>query len=117
MPPCRNEALRGWKVRSVPNGDAGNVGTLQRLAHRFRLIAAEAGEAGPVQFLVALGDDRFGEGIGFRQQAVGLAARGIDALPRFAFALERADLNDPSGVGRGGFDGGVLLSRLLWLGV
>ena len=43
-------------VRSVlvPDGDAGNVGTLQRPAHRLGLVAVEAGEAGPEQLPVAL---------------------------------------------------------------
>ena len=69
---------------------------LQRSAYRFGLIVIEAGEAGPEQFAVAFGDDRFGERIGLRKQAVGLIARRVDALQRFAFAFQRADLNDPS---------------------
>ena len=35
------------------------------------------------------------------QAGLGLIACCIDALPCLAFALERADLNDPSGMGRG----------------
>ena len=69
---------------------------LQRSAYRFGLIVIEAGEAGPEQFAVAFGDDRFGERIGLCKQAVGLIARRVDALQRFAFAFQRADLNDPS---------------------
>ena len=97
--------------RSVANGDAGDVGALQRPADRFGLIAVEAGEAGPEQLPVALGDDRFGERIGLRKQAAGLIARRIDALQRFAFALQRADLDDPSGVDGDRLDGAVLLER------
>ena len=70
----------------------------------------EAGKAGPEQLSVAFGDDRFGEGISLVEQAMGLAARGFDALPCFALALQRADLDDPSGVGRFRFDGAVLLN-------
>jgi hypothetical protein len=72
---------------------------LQRPAHRFGLIAIEAGETGPEQLAFALGDDRFGERISLVEQAVGLTARGVDTLTRFAFAFQRADLNDPSGMG------------------
>src|SRR5260370_13287239 len=89
---------------SVANGDAGDVGALQGPADRFGLVAIEAGEAGPEQLPVALGEDRFSERIGLCQQAAGLTARGIDALPRFALALQRADLHDPSGVGRDRLD-------------
>src|ERR1700681_656988 len=98
---------------SVPDGDAGDVGMLQRSAYRFGLIVIEAGEAGPEQFAVAFGDDRFGERIGLRKQAVGLIARRVDALQRFAFAFQRADLDDPSRVGRDRLDGAVLLDGLL----
>ena len=69
---------------SVPNRDAGNVGALQRLAHRLGLIAVEAGEAGPEQLPFALGDDRFGEGLGLGKQVAGLAARGFDPGARTA---------------------------------
>src|SRR6202022_1796216 len=67
---------------SVPNGDAGDVGALQRPAYRFGLVALEAGEARPEQLPVAFGDDRLGERIGLGQQAAGLIARRIDALQR-----------------------------------
>ena len=43
---------------------------------------------------------------------MGLIARRVDALPGFAFALQRADLDDPSGVGGDGLDGAVLLNGL-----
>src|SRR5260370_30156301 len=95
---------------SVANGDAGDVRALQGPADRFGLIAVEAGEAGPEQLPVAFGDDRFGKRIGLRKQAAGLTARRIDALPRLAFALQRADLNDPSGVGGDRLDGADLLN-------
>src|ERR1700733_13288258 len=93
--------------RSVANRDAGDVAVLQRPAHRFGLIAIEAGEAGPEQLSFALGDDRFGERVGLVEQAVGLTARGFDAQAGFAFAFQRSDLNDPSGVGGFGLDGAV----------
>ena len=73
---------------------------LQRAARRFGLITIEAGEAGSEQLSFALGDHRFGERISLIEQATGLSARGFNALARFAFALQRADLNDPSGMGR-----------------
>src|SRR5580704_13770908 len=98
--------------RSVPNRDAGNVAALQRPTYGFRLIAVEAGEAGSKQLSVAFGDHRFGERISLVEQAVGLAARGINTLPGFAFALQRANLNDPSRVGGLWFDGTVLLNGL-----
>src|SRR5258708_34038055 len=82
-------ARRSFKL--VADRDAGDVGVFQRPGYRFGLIAVEAGEAGPEQFSVAFGDDRLGERIGFREQAVGLIARGLDALQRFALAFERAD--------------------------
>ena len=72
---------------------------LQRLADRFGLVAFEAGEAGAEQLSIVLGDDRFGERIGLAEQAAGRAARGLDALLGFAFAFQRADLNDPSASG------------------
>ena len=69
-------------------------------AHRLGLIAIEAGEAGAEQLSVALGYDRLGKGIGLRQQAARLVARQIDALQRFVFAFQRADLDDPAGMDR-----------------
>ena len=85
---------------------------LQGPADRLGLVAIEAGEAGPEQLLVALGDDRLGERIGLAEQAAGLAARRLDALARFAFTLERADLDDPAGMGRDRLDRAVLLDGL-----
>src|SRR4030081_3675345 len=55
----------------VANGDAGNIGALQRLADRFGLIALEAGEAGAEELAIILGNDRLGEWIGLAQQAAG----------------------------------------------
>ena len=69
-------AMRDGLTLSVPNGDAGDVGAPQRPAHRFGLIAVEAGETGAEQLPVTFGDDRFGERIGLAEQAVGLVARG-----------------------------------------
>ena len=43
---------------------------------------------------------------------MGLVARGIDTLASFALALERADLNNPSGVGCLRLVGAVLLNGL-----
>src|SRR2546430_7279058 len=103
------------RCRSVLDGDAGDVGTLQGPAYRLGLIAIEAGEARPEQLFIAFGDHRFGERIGLGEQSAGLAARGFDALLRFGFAVQCADLNDPAGMGRDGFDGTVLLDGL-WLG-
>ena len=77
-------------------------------ADRFGLVAVEPGEAGAEQLPVALGDHRFGERIGLAEQAAGLVAGGIEALPGLAFALQRADLDDPAGVDRGGFARAVL---------
>src|SRR5882757_6439514 len=74
-------------LRSVLDGDAGNLGALQRPAHGFGLIAVEAGEAGAKQLAVTFGDHRFGERVGLAEQATGLVARGVDAFARFAFAL------------------------------
>ena len=85
---------------------------LQCPAYGFGLIALEAGKAGPEQLFVAFGDHRFGERIGLRKQAVGLVACVVDALPSFAFALQRADLNDPAGVDCERPDGAVLLNGL-----
>lgn len=85
---------------------------LQGPAHRFRLIAVEAGKTGPEQLSVAFGHHRFGERIGLGEQAVGLTARRVDALQRFTFAFQRADLNDPSGVDGERLVGGVLLGGL-----
>ena len=80
------------------DGNAGNVGAPQCLAHGFGLVALKTGETGAEQLSVVLGDDRLGKRIGLRKQAARLAACGLDALLGFAFAFERADLNDPSGV-------------------
>ena len=99
-----------WLCQSVADGDAGDVGALQRPAHRFGLIAIEAGEAGPEQLPFALCDDRFGKRIGLRKQAAGLAARRFEPLPRFAFSFQRADLNNPSGMGCERLDCAVLLN-------
>src|SRR5580658_3902867 len=99
---------------SVPNGDAGDVGALQRPANRLGLVAVKTGEASPEQLSVALGDDRFGERIRLRKQAAGLVTGDLDALPGLAFALQGADLNDPSGVGGNRLDRAVLLHSL-WL--
>ena len=85
---------------------------LQRPAYRLGLIAVEAGETGPVQLLVALGDDRLGERIGLREQPAGLIAGRVEALLGFVLALERADLNDPAGVDRDLLVGAVLLDGL-----
>src|SRR6202158_1531217 len=98
--------------RSIPDGDAGDVGALQGPANRFGLIAVEAGEASPEQLLVAFSDHRFGKRIGFGEQPAGLTARRFDALPRFVFAIQRADLNDPASMGRDGLDRTVLLNGL-----
>src|SRR5207253_5039028 len=70
--------------------------SLQCFADRFGLIALEAGEAGAEQLSVILGNDRLGEGIGLAQQAAGLAAGKFDPLLGFAFAFQRADLDDRS---------------------
>src|SRR5712671_2036780 len=113
-----------WLCESVTDGDAGDVGALQRPAYRFGLIAIEAGEAGPEQLPFALGDNRLGKRIGVRKQTAGLAARCFEPLPRFAFGFQRADLDDPSGVGSDRLDRAVLLNgwRLRlgagsWIGV
>src|SRR3954468_8206408 len=95
---------------SVLDGDARDFGALQHPAHRFGLIAVEAGKAGPEQLLFALGDDRLGKRISLRQQSVGLVARRIDALQGFGLALQRADLNDPAGAGCDRLAGAVLLN-------
>ena len=84
----------------------------KRPARRFGLIAVEAGKAGPEQLSVTLGNDGFRERIGLAEQAAGLIARRVDAQPRFALALQRTDLNDPSGMGCDGLDGPVLLNGL-----
>jgi len=97
-------------ARSVLDGDAGDLGALQGPAHRFGLVAIESGEAGAKQLLVALGDDRFGKGIGLAEQPMGLASRRLNAFASFALAVQRADLDDPSGVGRKWPDGAVLLN-------
>ena len=63
-----------------------------------------------------LGDDRLGERIGLAEQAAGLVAGKVDPLLGFAFAFQRADLDDPAGAdyGRGGrLDRAVLLCGLL----
>src|SRR5258708_25590424 len=86
---------------AVADGNAGNIGALQRPAYRFGLVAVEAGETSREQLPVAFGDNRLGKRIGLGKQAAGLVARRLNALPRFAFAFQRADLNDPSGVGGG----------------
>ena len=85
---------------------------LQRAANRLGLVAIKAGETGAEQLAVALGDHRFGKRIGLGEQAVGLAASGLDPLLGFVLAFERADLDDPSGVDRGRLDGGLLRSGL-----
>src|SRR5712675_1825558 len=90
---------------SVADGDAGNIGALQRPAHRLGLIALQPRKAGAEQFSVILGDDRLGKGIGLVEHAAGLVAGGLDALSRFAFAFQRADLDDPSAAGGGRDDG------------
>src|SRR5882757_1680370 len=87
---------------SVANGDAGNIGALQRLADRFGLIALKAGEAGAEQLAIILGHHRLGEGVGPAEQAVGLIAREIDTGTGFSFAFQRADLDDPAVVSDGG---------------
>src|SRR4051812_528642 len=97
-------------VRSVPDRDAGDVGAFQRPAYGFRLIAVEPGETGAVQLLVALGDHRLGERIGLAEQAAGLLAGGVEALAGFALGLQRADLDDPAGMGGNRLDGAVLLN-------
>src|ERR1700687_3712067 len=109
------------RCRSIPDGDAGDVGALQGPANCFCLVVVEAGEAGGDKLPVAFGADGFGKRIGVREQAAGLTARCLDALPRFALTLQRADLNDPAGVGGDRLDRAVLLNRLrrrlwLWLG-
>src|SRR6185312_12183980 len=81
--------------RSVSDRDAGHVGALQGPAYGLRLIAIEAGEAGSVKLLVALGH-RLGERIRLAQHAAGAAACRIETLARFAFGFQRADLNDPA---------------------
>src|SRR5882757_8514906 len=83
--------------RSIPDGDARDVGALQRPADRLGLIPVEAGKTSPEQLPFALGDYRLGEGIGLAEHAAGLIARGFEALPGFAFGFQRADLDDPSG--------------------
>src|SRR3954468_17195517 len=95
--------------RSVPDGDARDVGSLQRPADCLRLIAVKAGKAGTEQLPFALGDYRLRERIGFAEHAAGLIARGFEALPRFTFGLQRADLDDPSGADGNRLDGAVLL--------
>ena len=95
--------------RSVVHGDAGNVSALQGLANRFGLIALQSGEPRAVELAVAFRHHRLGEGVRLAEQAAGLIARRIDALLSFAFAFERADLNDPAGMGHG-LDGQVVLS-------
>ena len=113
-------AISARNPGSVANGDAGNIGALQRPAYRLGLVALEAGEPGAEQFSIVLGDDRLGERIGLVEQAARLTAGEIDALARLAFALERADLDDPSGMGRGGsgLAGDVLLRWFgAWRGV
>jgi len=70
-------------------------GVDHRIVHRRGqrgTVWVEAGEAGPEQLSVALGDDRFGERIGLAEQAVGLAPRRLYALACLALAVERADL-------------------------
>src|SRR4030088_2395488 len=98
---------------SVANGDAGNIGALQRLADRFGLIALEAGEAGAEQLAIILGNDRLGERIGLAQKAAGLVPREIDPGTGLSFAFQRADLDDPAAVG----DGGGGRNRLLLNGL
>src|SRR6185437_10378883 len=98
--------------QSVLDGDAGDLGALQGPAHCLGLVAIKSGEAGAIQLLVALGDNRFGKRIGLAEQAVGLASRRLDARPCFALAVQRANLDDPSGVGREWLDGAVLLNGL-----
>ena len=85
---------------------------LQRAANRLGLIVIKAGETGADQLAVALGHDRFGKRIGLGEQAMGLAAGGLDALLGFVLAFERTDLDDPSGVDRDWLGGGVRRSGL-----
>src|ERR1700730_10878641 len=103
--------------RSVLDGDAGDVRALQCPAYRLGLVVVEAGKAGAKQLLVAFGDDRLSERIGVSEQAAGLIARRVDALPGLAFTFQCADLNDPSGAGGDRLDGAGLLNGLrLWAG-
>ena len=104
--------LRAVVARLVLDGDAGHVGALQSPAHRLGLVAVETGKPRAKQLLVALGDDRLGKRIGPAEQAVGLGARSFDTLMRFAFAVERADLNDLAGAGGDRRDRAVLLDGL-----
>src|SRR5690242_14263825 len=92
--------LTATGFRSVPDGHAGYVGTLQRLADRLGLIAIEPGKAGAVELVIAFRNDGLGEGIGLAEQPARPVAGGLDALLRFVLALQRADLNDPSAVHR-----------------
>jgi hypothetical protein len=94
------------------NGHAGDLGASQRLADSFGLITFKTGEAGAKQRSIVLGDNRFGEWIGLREQTARLTACGFDALLGFAFALERANLNDPSGVADDRLRGAALLNSL-----
>ena len=87
---------------------------LQGPTYRFSSIAVEAGKAGPEQLSVAFGNDRLCKRIGVGEQAAGLAARRVDALPRFVLAFQRADLNDPAGADGERPDGAALLNGL-WL--
>src|ERR1700726_1769849 len=109
--PIESERRR-LKRRSVVNGHAGNVGMLQRAANRLGLVAIKAGETGAEQLAVALGDGRLGKRVGLGEQAMGLAAGGLDALLGFVLAFERTDLDDPSGVDRDRLGRGVLRSGL-----
>ncbi len=76
--------------RSVPDGDAGNVGTLQCAAGRFSGVLIEAGEAGAIERLAAFGHD-LGELFGIAEQLAGAAACGAETLAGFTFGFKRAE--------------------------
>src|SRR5258705_317284 len=85
---------------------------IARGAHGLRLTAVQACKTGAEQGSVVLGDHGVGERIGLAEQAMGLAACGLDALLRLAFALQRADLNNPAGMNDGRLGRAVLRGSL-----
>ena len=91
-------------ARSVLDRDAGDFGALQRLADGFGLRALKSGKPGAVEFLVTPGDDRLGEGIGLAHHAARLFTGCVKPAAGLAFALQRADLDDPAGVAGDRFD-------------
>ncbi len=92
---------RTWDITSRRHRQAGDVGAIQRLADRLGLISLEAGEADTEQLAIVSGNNQLGEGMGLAEQATGPAAREIDTGAGIAFAFQRADLDDPAGVGDG----------------